>query len=212
VELRNTLILYFITLPFQLITNGALLQQGSTSLVVLTAIHAAFVSTTFVALLILALVSLQVVEDGSMAAQVPFFIFSTLVFGGTLYICLDVSLGFTKALGPSSNPRELLSASLFVMTSLWPAISAFAYLAIMIYIVLGMLKELRPVLYYVLAGVVFILSQLAWFILGKVICNGSGAKVDGSFVATILETAAVVLIFLGWKSITEGAWDDDGYY
>ena len=31
-------------------------------------------------------------------------------------------------------------------------------------------------------------------------------KVDGSFIATILETAAVVFIFLGWRGITEGAW------
>ena len=31
-------------------------------------------------------------------------------------------------------------------------------------------------------------------------------KVDGSFIATILETAAVVFIFLAWRGITEGAW------
>lgn len=29
-------------------------------------------------------------------------------------------------------------------------------------------------------------------------------KVDGSFIATILETAAVVFIYLGWRGITEG--------
>lgn len=30
-------------------------------------------------------------------------------------------------------------------------------------------------------------------------------KIDGSFVATVLETASVVTLFFGWKSITEGA-------
>lgn len=31
-------------------------------------------------------------------------------------------------------------------------------------------------------------------------------KVDGSFIATLLETAAVVCIYFGWRGITEGAW------
>jgi hypothetical protein len=212
VELRNMLILYFLTLPFQLITNGSLLKQGSTVLVVLTAIHAALVATLFWALLANALVSTQVVEDGTMASLAPFFIFTLIIFVATLYISLDVALGLTHALGPSSNPRELRSIPLFILTSIWPAVAAVAYLGIMIYVILGMLKELRPTLYYVLAGVTFVLSQLAWFLLGKVICNASGSKVDGSFIATLLETATIGFIYLGWKSITEGDWDDKLYY
>ena len=31
-------------------------------------------------------------------------------------------------------------------------------------------------------------------------------KVDGSFIATLLETAAVAFLYLGWRGITEGAW------
>lgn len=212
VELRNMLIVYFASLPFQLITNGSLLEQGSTALVVLTAIHAGLVATLFWALLANALISTQVVEDGTMSSLVPFYVLSSLIFGGTLYISLDVALGITHTLGPSSHPSELRSIPLFIMTSLWPAIAAIFYFGIMIYIVLGMLKEVRPALYYVLAGVLFVFSQLAWFLLGKVLCIGSGSKVDGSFIATIFETATVGLVFLGWKSITEGVWKDDPYY
>ncbi|KAJ3981449.1 chitin synthase III catalytic subunit [Lentinula detonsa] len=211
VELRNLLVMYFITLPFQLITNGSLLEQGSTVLVVLTAIHAALVATLFWALLANALVSTQVVEDGTMASLAPFYILSFLIFGGTLYIALDVALGITQTLGPSSNPTELLSIPLFIMTSFWPLLAAILYLSIMLYIILAMLKESRPTLYYILAGVAFVFSQLAWFLLGKVICVSSGSKLDGSFLATILETITVVLIFFGWKSITEGAWDETYY-
>ncbi|KAJ4001934.1 chitin synthase III catalytic subunit [Lentinula boryana] len=211
VELRNLLVMYFITLPFQLITNGSLLEQGSTVLVVLTAIHAALVATLFWALLANALVSTQVVEDGTMASLAPFYILSFLIFGGTLYIALDVALGITQTLGPSSNPKELLSIPLFIMTSFWPLLAAILYLSIMLYIILAMLKESRPTLYYILAGVAFVFSQLAWFLLGKLICVGSGSKLDGSFLATILETITVVLIFFGWKSITEGAWDETYY-
>ena len=31
-------------------------------------------------------------------------------------------------------------------------------------------------------------------------------KVDGSFIATLLETAAVVSLYFGWRGITEGTW------
>ena len=41
----------------------------------------------------------------------------------------------------------------------------------MLYIVLGMLNELRPVWYYVIAAALFVLSQLDYFLLNKVICN-----------------------------------------
>lgn len=95
----------------------------------------------------------------------------------------------------------------------------------MLYVVLGMLNEVRPVWYFVLAMVLFVLSQLDYFLLNKVICKvrclllqefetniridampaqGTSAKVDGSFVATILETAAVGVLYLAWRSITEG--------
>lgn len=93
----------------------------------------------------------------------------------------------------------------------------------MTYIVLGILRERRPMLYYLGSAICFVLSQLAWFLLGKVICRvriypsavdvvgphrlvlqNTHAKIDGSFIATILETAAVGLIYLGWRSITEG--------
>lgn len=48
------------------------------------------------------------------------------------------------------------------------------------------------------------LSQLAYFLLNKIICRKTSANVDGSFVATILETAAVAVLVGAWVSITEG--------
>jgi len=91
----------------------------------------------------------------------------------------------------------------------------------MAYIVLGVLREIRPVVFYVLAATLFVLSQLAYFLLSEVICKvnstpwllqfpvnktlqGSKAKVDGSFLATLLETASVGALYLAWKNITEG--------
>lgn len=62
--------MYFISLPFQLLTTGAVLQQGSLALVVLTALHAGIIVGLFWALLGNAIVSTQVVEDGTLSSLI----------------------------------------------------------------------------------------------------------------------------------------------
>lgn len=212
-ELRTFLIVYLITLPIQIVTNGSLLPQGSTALVVLTAIHAGLVVALFWILIANAVVATQWIEDGTMASIAPLSILSLILFGGTLYICLDIALGVTQAVGGLSNPPERIkSIPLFVLTSMWPPIAIIIYLALMSYIVLHVLNETRPMWYYLLSTTLFVLAQLAWFLLSRVICKGSNQKVDGSFIATVLETAAVGVLFLAWRSITEETWDDDFHY
>lgn len=212
-EIRAFLFLYLLTLPLQIITNGSLLEQGSTALVVLTAIHAGVVVALFWVLIANAIVATQLIEDGTMASIVPLIIVSLIFFGGTLYIALDVALGITDAVGGLSSPPERIkSIPLFVLTSIWPPVSVIIYLVTMSYIVLRVLNETRPMWYYLLSAALFVLSQLAWFLLSKVICKGSNQKIDGSFVATILETAAVSVLFRAWKSITEETWDEDFHY
>lgn len=49
--------------------------------------------------------------------------------------------------------------------------AAIIYFVTMVYVVLGMLNEVRPVWYFVLAMVIFVLSQLDFFLLNKVICK-----------------------------------------
>ncbi|KAF5338207.1 hypothetical protein D9611_014602 [Ephemerocybe angulata] len=44
------------------------------------------------------------------------------------------------------------------------------------YIVLRILNERRPMVYYLLAALLFALSQLAFFLLGRVLCTGLGFK------------------------------------
>ncbi len=75
----------------------------------------------------------------------------------------------------------------------------------MIWIVVKKLREQRPLVYYILAGILFILAQLAYFLLSRPICNGANAKIDGSFLATALETATVIVLYLAWQGITEGS-------
>lgn len=74
----------------------------------------------------------------------------------------------------------------------------------MAWVVGVVLRERRPMIYYALAAILFILAQLAYFLLSRPVCTGTNAKIDGSFIATVLDTAAVIVIYLAWRSITEG--------
>ncbi|KIJ30551.1 hypothetical protein M422DRAFT_186948, partial [Sphaerobolus stellatus SS14] len=158
------------------------------------------------------LISLQIVEDATLSSLIPFIFFTVAFFVATTYISLDVALTITKTFGPSNPLAALHSVLLFVLTSIWPAAATLIFFFVMAYIVLGLLREVRPLWFYILATILFVLSQLDYFFLSKVICNGSNMKADSLFIATLLETSPVVVIYLAWRSITEDAWEDKAYY
>lgn len=64
------MLLYALSLPFQIVTLGSYLVQGSTALTVLTALQAGLIAALFWAFLGNALVATQIVEDGTMASLV----------------------------------------------------------------------------------------------------------------------------------------------
>jgi hypothetical protein len=116
--------------------------------------------------------SISLIQICSDNALQPYYIFTIIFFAVTTYISLDVALGITTAVGGLSSPPESLhSIPLFVLTSIWPAACAIVYLILMTYIVLQVLNETRPMVYYILSAALFILSQLAWFLLNRVICK-----------------------------------------
>ncbi|KAI0737052.1 hypothetical protein C8Q80DRAFT_1125413 [Daedaleopsis nitida] len=102
--LRIFLVLYLVTLPLQLISTGSFLEQGSTALTAITAVHAGFVAATFWALLGNAIVSTQVVEDGTISSLVPFDFFAAAFLAATTYVALDTGFHFTSVFA-SNRPR-----------------------------------------------------------------------------------------------------------
>jgi Chitin synthase export chaperone len=103
-EISLFLALYLLTLPLQLITTGSLLAQGTTALVVFTAIHAGAVAAVFWALLANGIVSTQVVEDGtpsSLIVSMPFClrVTSNLTYThrrpSAIHVLLDMPLRHT---------------------------------------------------------------------------------------------------------------------
>jgi hypothetical protein len=70
VEFQAFLSVYLLTLPLQILTTGSFLEQGSSALTILTAIHAGAVAALFWTLLANGLVATQVVEDGTLSSLV----------------------------------------------------------------------------------------------------------------------------------------------
>ncbi|KAF8583593.1 hypothetical protein K439DRAFT_1647190 [Ramaria rubella] len=213
IELLYFLVLYLISLPLQLLTTASYLNQGSTALTAITAVHAGIVAALFWTLLGNALVSIQIVEDGTLSSLIPFTFLTIALFVLTTYISFDVAFTISHGtFGPSQPPQALHSVAVFVLTTVWPGAATLFYFGLMTYVVLGILQEIRPMWYYILAAVLFVLSQLDFFLLSKVICLGTNSKIDGSFIATLLETAAVTILVMAWRSITEETFDDEIYY
>jgi len=47
-------------------------------------------------------------------------------------------------------------------------------------------------------------SQVVYMVANDPLCKASKEKVDGSFIATLLETISLVLLVVTWSSVTEG--------
>jgi Chitin synthase export chaperone len=86
--------------------------------------------------------------------------------------------------------------------------------------------------YLTSAFIVMAGSQVVYLLANDPLCKAAQQKVDGSFIATILETVSVVLLIVTWSSVTEGSsgssflfkcapnrlepctesWGEEGYY
>ncbi|KAG8812755.1 hypothetical protein FRC17_001839 [Serendipita sp. 399] len=206
-EIRALFIMYAITLLLEALTSGGMFSQGSLPLLVLTAIHAGLVSAFFWMLLANALVATQFVEDGTPSSLLPFYGFAGIFFLATTYIASDTAFGFTS-LFKSTPARDLRSIGLFILLVIWPVATVALYVVIMTWIILRILGEKLPLLYYLGSLFLFVGAQSLFFFLGTPICQGTNKFIDSSFLATLFNTASMGVLFIAWKSITESDWED----
>ncbi|KAI5479279.1 chitin synthase export chaperone [Pseudohyphozyma bogoriensis] len=207
VEMRIFFLMYALVQGAQLVDTGAFLRAGGTALTWVSAIHLGLVVGLFWCLLWIAFLSLQVVEDGTIPSILPMLAMAVVLVVGSSYIFLDIGFTITNYF-QSSPAASLHSDWLFILTIIWPAAAAFLYFAVQLGVVVRVLKESKPLVLFSITAFLFILSQAAYFGISHKICTGTSHKVDGSFIATLLETAAVGALFAAWRSITEDSWDD----
>ena len=133
----------------------------------------------------------------------PYYFGTIAFFVATTCISLDIGTGITSAFKQKAGDElSLYSIPLFVLTSILAGVAALLYFTLM-YVVLVILNKAWPKWYYVLSAILFVLSQSNYFVLSKVICKAANVKVNGSFIATLLETAAVGVLYLAWSCIIE---------
>lgn len=116
VELRAFLVVYLITLPLQLISTGSFLEQGTTPLVVFTAIHAGAVAALFWTLLGNAVIATQIVEDGTPSSLVV--------------RCISLSVPSPRAHNPTwCSPFTVSQCSSWPSPRIYPLMSLSPYQA-----------------------------------------------------------------------------------
>lgn len=191
----------------ELLDTGAFFQAGGTALTVISSIHLGMVVGFFWVLAFVAFLSLQIVEDGTFLSIAPLLLIFIAITAGSSYIFADTAFTISGYF-QSSDPAQLHSLPLFIMTIIWPAVATALYFTIQMGVVVRVLRERKPLILFVSSLILFVLSQASYYALSYKICTGTKAKVDGSFLATIFETGAITVLFLAWNSITESSWDD----
>ncbi|GAA5971246.1 hypothetical protein JCM11641_008280 [Rhodosporidiobolus odoratus] len=207
VEITLFFVLYAIVQGLQLADNSALLRAGSLALTWVTAVHVGILVALFWVLVWVAFLSLQVVEDGTLGSLIPMTIGGIILAVGSGYIAADTGLGITDYF-KSDPPQHLHSAWLFSLTIVWPAAATFIYFVIQSGVVVRVLREKKPLFTLLGAAISFILSQAAYYALSHRICTGTNARIDGSWIGTLLETVAVGLIYAAWRMVTEDEWEN----
>ena len=159
------------------------------------------------------------------------FAIGTVLTVGSGYIAADIGLTITNYF-QSSPAENLYSAWLFSLTIVFPGAAALIYFLIQSGVVVRVLKEKKPLcastpsprsprsslsltralarpLAVTLLGAAFAfaLGQAAQLALSHRICTGTNAKIDGSWIGTLLETVTIGLIYAAWQMVTEDEWD-----
>lgn len=206
IEYTILFLMYALVQGAQLADNSGLLRQGSLAISWVTAVHTGLLVGLFWVLVWAAFLSLQIVEDGTLFSLIPMFIFGIIFTVGSGYIAADTALTITNYF--RSSPASSLNNNwLFVLTIIWPAAAAAIYFVIQAGVVIRVLREKKPLFTLLGAAIAFIASQAFYYALGHKICTGTDGKIDSSWIATLLETVTIGLIYAAWQFVTEDDWE-----
>ncbi|BGP53280.1 hypothetical protein JCM8202v2_000839 [Rhodotorula sphaerocarpa] len=206
VEYTVLFLMYAIVQGLQLADNSGLMQQGTVAISWVTAVHTGFLVGLFWNLVWAAFLSLQIVEDGTLFSLIPLFVVGIILTIGSGYIAADTALSISGYFR-SNPPQQLNNDWLFVLTIIWPAAAAGLYFVVQAGVIIRVLREKKPFFTLLGAAVAFIAAQAFYYALGHKICTGTNRKMDSAWIATLLETVSIGLIYAAWQFVTEDDWD-----
>lgn len=175
----------------------------------------------------ISVVSFDKIPDSTFVSVGLVLVSGAALFIGTGYIALDTGFSWTgyfdSTLTAANNNR---SYSLYTLYFLVPLVFLVLYFVLQSVIILKVLGTVRPMcmwsrnflhtrrpltrpVYVMAAALVFALGQVFQFVISVHICNGTNGHINGGFFQVLCNILAVVLVWVGWNTITEDDWVND---
>jgi hypothetical protein len=170
-----------------------------------TAVHIAAIVATMWILLMNAVVGYQLIDDGTALSLGLIGVTALALFVGTGYIALDTAFSWSGFWDSSLQPPHQHYA-LYTLYQLAPLVFMFLFFVLESILVLRVLGETKPMIYLIVAALLFAIGQVFMYVISKHICEGTDGKINGTLFETLFTLLSVVAIFIFWSSITEDDW------
>ncbi|OZJ04051.1 hypothetical protein BZG36_03567 [Bifiguratus adelaidae] len=188
--------LYMVTTFLELLLVSGIIPTASVVYPYFTAVHVAFISTTFWCLLLNGFVGFQFAEDGT-----PWSLWSIRISSLAVFLIVGFIAAATFLnLGPFSysNPGVL-----WVFYFIFNGAALIIYVILQIILVINTLDDRWP-LGDILFGISFyLIGQVIMYVFSVTICDGAKHYIDGLFFGTICTLLAVMMVYKYWDSITK---------
>lgn len=162
------------------------------------------VATTWI-LMLNAAVGYQIIDDGTPMSIGLIAVSALALFIGTGYIALDTGYSWTGHFdGSLTDPNR--NIGLYVLYQLAPIVFLSIFFILEAVLVLRVLGEKKPMIYLVVAVLLFAIGQIFNYVVSTHICHGTNGKIDGALFETLFTLLSVVTIWYFWSSITEDDW------
>jgi len=203
-EMQFFLVGYIVIQICEIFTVGWFPLKGSVRIAFSAVQIAAIVATVWI-LMINGAVGYQLIDDGTPLSIGLIFGSAAALFIGTGYIALDTGFSWTN-FWKSTITAPNQAYALYTLYQLVPLVFLVIYFLLEAYLVLRVLSEVRPMLYLILAAVLFALGQIFQYVISRFICKGTHGAINGGMFETLFTLASVIVIWIFWNSITEDDW------
>ncbi|KAI5787087.1 chitin synthase III catalytic subunit [Geopyxis carbonaria] len=207
-EMQVLLVAYAVVSITEIFSVGGFLTDR-TVLVWFSAIHIGAITATCWLLLINAIVGYQLIDDGT-PLSIGLTVASGIVFlVGVGFIAIDT--GFDSPAGefPVTDRSTLKHYALYVLYLLFPLILVVGFFILESVLVLGVLRETRPMVLLSLSAFSFAVGQIFNFVVSVHLCKATSGKIDGALFESLFTLLAMICLWFFWNTITEDEWPED---
>ncbi|BEI95200.1 hypothetical protein CcaverHIS631_0101490 [Cutaneotrichosporon cavernicola] len=202
-EFSFVLVTFALHSALQAITQSSMLLQGSTALLILSALHLAVVAMLMWLLLCNTMVLWGSYDERKTVYLGILSIGSAATFGVTVYLALATGYRWTHVF--AFDP-EIRSIALFTVILVWPAFALVATFLTMFYVAEYRMHEREPALWLLGSASALVAGQAVLFVASQPLCQASKNIVNGSFIAALMNLLSLALFYRAWNNMGEASW------